>query len=566
MNARGPKVRRAIAGCAVAGLMGAAGAGFAQSGAEWTVFGGDFANTRYSALDGIHTGNVADLRVSWIRSLGSAESQESTPLVIDGTMYVSTSSGPDSVFALDPATGAVKWRYRPELPDDYKATVCCGLANRGVAYADGRIFVGRLDAVLVALDAATGEELWSVPVMEYDKGYSLTSPPTAVKDLVITGFSGGEYGVRGALQAYRQDTGELVWKTYTVPGPGEPGNETWLGDSWKTGGGTVWYVGSYDPELNLVYYGTSNAAPWGGHTRGNDSSDIGAYTNLHTASQLAFDVDTGEIVWSYQMTPSDVWDYDGVNEGVLVDLALGNETVPSLLKADRNGFFYILHRATGELLSAEPYVFANWASHVDKTTGMPVENPEFRPRLDSWANDVCPNLIGGKNWQPMSYSPDTGLVYMPNFNMCMDIANRQQAFSEGNFYLASEFDLAKGGEGGYLGEFVAYNPVTREKAWRIEEDLPFLGGAMTTAGGLVFYGTPAGELKALDAATGELLWSFQVGTGINTSPVTYTLDGAQHLAVVAGSLVGPPSFFGEIGERVMDASPVGGLVVAFTLD
>jgi alcohol dehydrogenase (cytochrome c)/methanol dehydrogenase (cytochrome c) subunit 1 len=546
-------------------LIVAAGSAQAESGSEWTIYGGDYANTRYSSLDQITTENVGTLRAAWIRSLGSSESQEATPLVINGTMYIPTSSGPASVFALNAKTGVVKWRYEPELPDDYKATVCCGLANRGVAYANGRIFVGRLDAILVALDAKTGEELWSVPVQEYAKGYSLTSPPTTVKDLVITGFSGGEFGVRGALQAYKQDTGELVWKTYTIPGTGEPGNETWKGDSWKTGGGTIWYVGSYDAELNLIYYGTSNAAPWGGQTRGHDSSDIGEYTNKHSASQLAFDVDTGEIVWSYQMTPSDVWDYDGVNEGILADLKIGNSTVPTLLKADRNGFFYVMNRKSGELVSARHYVLTNWASHVDKGSGMPVEDEAYRPQLDKWARNVCPNLIGGKNWQPMSYSKQTGLIYMPTFNMCMDIANRDQEFKEGNFFLASEFDLAIAGPGDNLGEFVAYDPITGEKAWGIKEDLPFLGGAMTTAGGLVFYGNPAGDLKAVNARTGEILWNFPVGTGITQSPVTYLADGKQYIAVVAGRLVGPPSFFGEIGQRVIDASPTGGVVVAFEL-
>ena len=559
-------IRRGLMACAFGvSLVAGAGLAYADSGTEWNIYGGDAANTRYSILDQINTGNVANLRPAWIRSLASTESQEATPLVIGDTMYVSTSSGPAYVFALDAANGSVKWTYQPELPDDYKATVCCGLANRGVTYANGKIFFGQLDAKLVALDAGTGEVAWSVTVQEYAKGYSITSPPTAVKDLIVVGFSGGEYGVRGSLQAYKQDTGELVWKTYTIPGVGEPGNETWVGDSWKTGGGTIWYVGSYDAELNLIYYGTSNAAPWGGQTRGNDSSDIGAYTNLHTASQLAFDADTGEIVWSYQMTPSDVWDFDGVNEAILADLTLGNTTVPALMKADRNGFFYILNRENGELLSAQHYVLTNWASHVDKVTGMPVEDPTYRPQLDKWAYNICPNLIGGKNWEPMSYSRQTGLIYIPSFNLCMDIANRDQEFVEGNFYLASEFDLSVAGPGGYLGELMAYDPITQNRVWGIKESLPFLGGAMSTAGGLVFYGNTAGDLKAVDARTGSVLWSFPVGTGISQSPITYMVGGRQFLAVVAGRLVGPPSFFGEIGERVIAASPVGGVVVAFEL-
>jgi len=543
-----------------------AASALAQAGNEWSVYGGDSANTRYSALSQINTGNVKKLSVAWIRSLGSLESQESTPLVVNGTMYVTTSTGPKHVFALDARSGAIRWKYDPELPGDYMATVCCGLDNRGAAYANGKLFVGRLDAKLVALDASTGKELWIATVQDYRKGHAITSPPTVYKNLVVTGIAGGEYGVRGFVEAFDQSTGKSVWKTYTIPGPGEPGNDTWKGDSWKTGGGSTWYVGSYDPKLNLVYWGTGNAGPWGGQTRGNDSSDVLPYTNQWTASQLAFDADTGRIVWGYQMTPNDVWDYDGINEGVLADLSIGGSKQPVLMKADRNGFFYVLNRQSGKLLSAEPFVYVNWAKGVDLNTGMPIENPTKRPRLGVWARDVCPNLIGGKNWEPMSYSAQTGLVYLPTFNMCMDIANKEEEYNPGKFYLASEFDLGKhGNEGKHLGEFIAWDPVANKKVWGIKEDLPFLGGALSTAGGLVFYGNVHGELKAVDARSGNVLWKFNVGTGILQSPVTYTLDGKQYLAVVAGRLKGPPSFFGKMGQSFIDASPEGGTLVVFEL-
>jgi len=543
-----------------------AASALAQAGNEWSVYGGDSANTRYSALNQVNTGNVKKLSVAWIRSLGSLESQESTPLVVNGTMYVTTSTGPRHVFALDARSGAIRWRYDPELPGDYMATVCCGLDNRGAAYANGKLFVGRLDAKLVALDASTGKELWIATVQDYRKGHAITSPPTVYKNLVVTGIAGGEYGVRGFVEAFDQNTGKSVWKTYTIPGPGEPGNDTWKGDSWKTGGGSTWYVGSYDPKLNLVYWGTGNAGPWGGQTRGNDSSDVLPYTNQWTASQLAFDADTGRIVWGYQMTPNDVWDYDGINEGVLADLSIGGSKQPVLMKADRNGFFYVLNRQSGKLLSAEPFVYVNWAKGVDLNTGMPIENPTKRPRLGVWARDVCPNLIGGKNWEPMSYSAQTGLVYLPTFNMCMDIANKEEEYNPGKFYLASEFDLGKhGNEGKHLGEFIAWDPVANKKVWGIKEDLPFLGGALSTAGGLVFYGNVHGELKAVDARSGNVLWKFNVGTGILQSPVTYTVDGKQYLAVVAGRLKGPPSFFGKMGQSFIDASPEGGTLVVFEL-
>ncbi len=546
-------------------MIASAGSSFAESGKEWTVYGGDYENTRYSSLNQINKDNVKNLRVEWIHSLGSTHSQENTPLIIGGKMYVSTSAGPAYVFALDAKTGKLLWTHQPEMPDDYHSIVCCGHANRGLTYANGKIFMGRLDGVLVALNADTGEELWQVAVMPYKDGFSLTSAPLAVKDMIITGLSGGEYGVRGSLQAYKQDTGELVWKTYTIPGPGEPGNDTWKGESWKTGGAAPWYIGSYDAELNLIYYGTSNAAPWGGHTRGNDSSDIGQYTNLYTASQLAINPDTGKIMWHYQMTPSDVWDYDGVNEPVLVDLTINGVKVPALIKADRNGFFYVLNRTNGDLISAEPYVHVNWASHVDLETGRPVENPKYRPQLDKWAKGVCPNLIGGKNWPPMSFSKQTNLVYIPTFDMCMDLVNREQKFVKGTFYLAQEFDLGVAGPTGTLAEFVAWDPIAQKKVWGIKEDLPFLGGALTTAGGLVFYGNAHGQLKAVDAKSGEILWSFKAGSGINQGAVTYEIDGKRYVAAVSGRLVGPPSFFGEIGERVSAATPPGGNLIVFSL-
>ena len=538
---------------------------WAQSGNEWTMYGGDYANTRYSTLNQINTGNVSRLRVKWLRSLGSLESQEATPIVVGETMYVSTSTGPKYVFALNAKDGTVKWKYEPEMPSDVFATVCCGLDSRGVAYANGKVFVTRLDAKLVALDANTGKELWTQTVVDYKSGHAITSPPVVYKDVVVTGFAGGEYGVRGAVQAYKQNTGELVWKTYTIPGAGEPGNDTWKDDSWKTGGGSTWYVGSYDPKLNLLYWGTSNAGPWGGHTRSTDNSQYGQYTNVHTASQLAFDADTGKIVWAYQMTPADVWDYDAVNEAVLADVSIGGQKTPALMKADRNGFFYVLDRETGKLVSAEPFVEVNWATRIDKATGRPIEDPEKRPRLNRWARNVCPNLFGGKNWEPMSYSRQTGLAYIPSFNLCMDIAGKTEDYTPGKFYLASEFDLDKAGTGGHLSELKAWDPVKQTAAWGIKEDLPFLGGAMSTAGGLVFYGNTHGVLKGVDAKTGDVLWKFNVGTGILQSPMTYAVDGKQYLAVVAGRVKGPPSFLGQIGQKVIDASPEGGVLVVFEL-
>jgi alcohol dehydrogenase (cytochrome c) len=554
-------------------LTGAAVAAMAMSGtalaqAEWQHYGNDQSNTRYSSLDQINTGNVKNLKAAWAHSLGTSDSQESSPIIIGDTMYVTSSTGPRYVFALDAKTGEKKWAYQPELPADYMATVCCGLDNRGVAVANGKVFFGRLDAKLEALDAKTGKRLWTVTVADYKTGHAITSPPLVVKDLVITGIAGGEYGIRGFVVAYKQSTGEQVWKTYTIPGPGEPGNDTWKGDSWKTGGGSTWGVGAYDAKRNLVFWSTSNAGPWGAQTRGTDSSNFGQYSNVWTSSQLALDADTGKIAWGYQYTPHDAWDYDGINEAVLTDLNIGGKQVPALMHADRNGFFYVLNRDTGKLVAADPFVTVNWATHVDLATGRPVEaaNNEKRPQLGKWARNVCPNLIGGKNWSPMSYSKQTGLVYLPAFNMCMDIANREEEYTPGKFYLASEFDLGKAGAtGSNLGEFIAWDPVAQKKAWSIEEENMWASGAMSTAGGLVFYGNINGMFKAVDAKTGKVLWQFRVGTGITQSAVTYSIDGKQYVAVVAGRLKGPPSFFGKIGQKMMDQSPEGGILMVFSL-
>ena len=549
-------------------LVGAGSTAIAQSGNEWTTYGGDYANTRYSTLDQINTGNVSKLKVAWIHSLGALETQEATPLVVGDTMYVSSSTGPKHVFALNAKTGKMKWKHDPELPGDYMATVCCGLDSRGVAYADGLVFFGTLTARLIAIDAKTGEEKWNTAVADYKKGHAITSPPLVYKNVVVTGIAGGEYGIRGFIQAHDQKTGKLLWKTYTIPGSGEPGNETWKGDSWKTGAGSTWGVGSYDPKLNLIYWSTSNAGPWGGTTRGNDSIDIGPYTNLWTASQLAFDADTGKIVWGYQWTPNDVWDYDGINEAVLTDIDIGGQKTPALLHADRNGFFYVLNRQTGKLIAADPFVTVNWATHVDLKTGRPVEaaNNEKRPQKGKWARNVCPNLVGGKNWSPMSHSAQTGLTYLPAFNMCMDIANKEEEYSPGKFYLASEFNLdMAGATGAHLGEFMAWDPVAKKKVWSIKEDLMFVSGAMSTAGGLVFYGNQQGEVKAVDAKNGNVLWQFHMGTGIIQSPMTYSIGGKQYLAVVAGRSKGPPSFFGKTGQRVVDASPEGGILAVFEI-
>ena len=546
-------------------LAGVASPVAAQTGATWGVYGGDNANTRYSTLNQINATNVARLKVAWALQLGSLRSQESTPILVGDLLYVTSSHGPKNVFAADARTGEVKWRYSPEVPAGIEQYACCDVNNRGVAHANGKIFVGRLDGHLVALDAKTGKELWKSQVIDHTSGSVITSPPIVVKNLVITGFGGGEYGVRGYITAFDQATGREVWKLYTVPGPGEPGNDTWKGDSWKFGGGVAWHIGSYDPALNLLYYGTSNPSPWGAAIRGNDSSNIDPYSNLYTASTLAINPDTGKIVWHYQTTPHDAWDYDGVNELVLVDLDIKGQKTPVALKADRNGFFYVLDRRNGKLLSAEKFVDLNWAKSIDMTTGRPVENADKRPRLGFRAKDICPNLIGGKNWMPMSYSFQTGLVYLPTMNLCMDLEGTQPQYKRGAFYLAVEFDLGKSGPGGHLGEVMAWDPVKQQKVWGNKDELLFMGGMLSTAGGLVFHGDLKGWFKALDAKTGRTLWQFQTGSGVSAAPMTYELGGKQYLAVVSGRTFAIPAFFGPIGEKMVAASAEGATLFVFEL-
>ena len=550
---------------AFAAALGAASLASAQS---WPVYGGDTGNQRYSQGSQITPANVSKLNVKWALQLGSNRSQESSPILVGDTLYVTSSFGPKNVFAVNAKTGEVRWKWSPEMPKGVEQYACCDVNSRGVAYNDGKIFVGRLDAKVTALDAKTGKEVWTQTVVDYTQGSVITSPPTVAKNVIITGFGGGEYGVRGALVALDQSTGKEVWRTYTVPVGNEKNADTWKGDTGKTGGGAAWNVGSYDPKLNLVYYGTSNPGPWTAIVRGNDSSDIGKFTNLYTASVIAMNPDTGNIVWHYQFTPHDAWDYDGVNELVFADLPVEGKATPVIMQANRNGFFYVIDRANGKLVSAKNFVPTNWATGIDLKTGMPIEtaNNEKRPRLKKWAKDICPNLVGGKNWMPMSYNPKTGLVYIPTMNLCMDLEGIQEEYKRGQFYLGVNFDLDKPGPGGYLGGLKAWDPVAQKEVWFNKDDLPFNGGTMTTTTGLVFAGDIKGMFRAMDAKTGKELWKFNTGSGISAAPISYTLDGKQYVAVTSGRTQSMPAFFGKIGEKMVAASPEGGTLYVFSLN
>lgn len=553
----------------IAALTGAVFAASAASAQNWPVYGGDSGNTRFSPSTQINTSNVKSLKVQWALQLGTLRSQESTPILVGDTLLVTSSFGPKNTFAVNAKTGEVKWRYSPDIPKGIDQFACCDVNNRGVSYSDGKVYVGRLDGNVAALDIKTGKELWVSKVVDYTQGSVITSPPTVAGKVVVTGYGGGEYGARGALVGLDPATGKEVWRTWTVPGAGEKGSETWKGDSNKNGGAAAWNIGSYDPKLNLVYYGTSNPSPWSAVVRGNDSSNIGPYTNLYSASVLAINPDDGKIVWHYQFTPHDAWDYDGVNELVFADLPMDGKKVPVIMQANRNGFFYVLDRANGKLLSAKQFVDGvNWATGVDMKTGMPIEAPgnAKRPGMGRKASNVCPNLIGAKNWMPMSWDAQTGLVYIPTINLCMDMEGIAGDYKRGQFFLNVNFDLAKQGAGGYMGGVKAWDPVKQQTVWMNKDDLFYSGGMLSTAGGVVFHGDLKGMFKALDAKTGKELWKFNTGSGITAAPMTYTLDGKQYVAVVSGRTLSIPAFFGPLGEKMVDASPEGGALFVFALN
>ena len=569
----GLRSRSIFAGISLAALLLAASSGARANDSVvkavsdpngWAIAGHDYGNTRFSPLKQITSDNVGKLQLAYSLSLASLRSNESSPVVVGDTLYVSSSWGPKNVYAVNAATGVQKWLYQPDIPDDVLQYACCDVNNRGVSYADGKIFVGRLDGKLTALDAATGKELWTSTVVDYKQGSVITSPPLIVRDKVITGFGGGEYGVRGALLAFDVKTGKQLWQSFTVPAPGEPGSETWKGDTGLHGGGAAWLVGSYDAKTDTVYWGTSNPGPWNTGVRSTGDGNFGKLTNLYTASTLAIDPNTGKIKWHIQGTPADAWDYDGVNELLLADLKIGGASTPVLMKADRNGFFFVANRETGKVISAEKYVFANWAKKWDVNTMRAEEDPDKRPGPGHPAKDICPNLIGGKNWQPMSFNPQTGLVYIPTNNVCMDWGVSDVSYKRGVFYLGAEFPT-KEGPGGFLGELVAWDPVANKKVWGVKEDLPFNGGTLSTGGNLVFSGNLHGDFRAFDAKTGKVLWSKNLGTGIGAGPVTYSVGGKQYVAIVVGRTAALPAFLGEVGKKMVAAAPEGGALFVFSL-
>jgi alcohol dehydrogenase (cytochrome c) len=498
---------------------------------QWTMQNKNYASTRYSGLDQVTTDNVKNLKVSWSFSTGVLRGHEGGPLVVGNTMYVHTPF-PNIVYALDlTKEGApVKWKYVPKQDPKVIPVACCDTVNRGLAYANGKIFQNQLDTTTVALDAETGKELWKVKQGDYKDGETITAAPIVIKDKVISGVSGGEFGVRGYVTANDVNTGKRIWRMYST-GPeaevGFPGSEeTWKGDEWKRGGGTTWGWYSYDPQLNLLYYGSGNPGSWNPDQRPGD--------NKYSMTIFARDPDTGKAKWVFQKTPHDRWDYDGINEMVLIDITIKGQPRKVLANFDRNGFAYMLDRTTGELLAADPFVTVNWAKGVDLKTGRPIENPEKQTSSQRNTKDICPSAMGGKNQQPVAFSPRTNLIYVPTNNLCMDYEGVQVKYQAGQPYVGA-IVVSHPGPGGNRGEFIAWDPATNKKVWGVKEGLANWGGALATAGDVVFYGTMEGWLKAVNAKTGDLLWKFKTPSGIIGNPITYIgPDNKQYVAVLSG--------------------------------
>ena len=489
---------------------------------NWMMYSGTLDSQRYSRLDQINTDNVTELEMKWSYQIPVIDRAETVPTVVDGVMFIT--EAPSNLTAVDARTGRVYWRYDHELPEDLR--ICCGRNNRGVAILGETLFMSTLDAHLVAIDARTGNVLWDVEVADYEAGYSKTAAPLIVKDKVVTGIAGGEFGIRGFIDAYDPVTGELEWRTYAIPGPGEPGNDSWSGDSWKTGGAATWITGSYDPELNLIYWGTGNPGPdWNGDVRLGD--------NLYSDSALALNGDTGEIAWHFQFTPHDVHDYDSIQVPILADIEYQGSTRKVMMWANRNAFFYTIDRETGEFLEGEAYASQTWAQGLDPN-GRPIRVPGMAPTYEGIL--VSPPIVGATNWYSPGYSQQTGLFYVTSFDGEQEFFKRDEEYEEGERFT--------GGGGRYNQPMDAFhssiraiNPATAEIEWEFPIMPRSSAGITTTAGGIVFTGSADGYFFALDAANGEELWHISLGARVHAAPMTYAIDGQQFVTIASGNVV-----------------------------
>lgn len=512
---------------------------------DWTLAPKDHASTRYSALSQIRADNVKALKPVLNFSTGVVRGHEAAPIVAQDTMFIVTPF-PNIVYALDLARPGfpVKWRFDPKPAVSAQGVACCDVVNRGAAYADGRVFINALDNQTIALDAGTGRELWRVRLGDIGKGETMTMAPFVVKDKVLVGNSGGELGVRGWLTALDVASGRTVWRAWST-GPDKDvligpsfkpfyeqdkgkdlGVKTWPPEAWKIGGGNAWGWISYDAKLDLIYYGTGNPGPWNPEQRPGD--------NKWTSGIFARRPDTGQAVWFYQWSPHDLHDYDGVNENVLLDLTFNGKPRQVLVHPDRNGHVYVLDRATGQVISADPFVPVTTSFGVEMESGRLKYNPDKEPRAGETVRNICPVSPGGKDWQPSAWSPRTRLLYIPHQNLCQDAETYQVSYIAGTPYVGADVKMYAG-PGGHRGEFSAWDPVARKKAWQIKEHFPVWSGALATAGDVVFYGTMDGWFKAVDARTGAPLWQYKTGSGIIGQPISYQgPDGKQYIAVLSG--------------------------------
>ena len=519
---------------------------------------------RYSPLDTLNKDNVKNLVPAWAFSLGGEKQrgQETQPIIHDGIMYITGSYS--RMYAIDLKSGEEIWQYDARLPEGILP--CCDVINRGAAIYNDKVYFGTLDARIVALDAKTGDVVWRKKIDDYKAGYSYTAAPLIVDGLVVTGNSGGEFGIVGAVEARDAETGELVWKRPVIEGHmgelnGEPStmtgtlNATWPGDMWKTGGGATWLGGSYDARTNTLIFGAGNPAPWNSHLRNAGTPTEGNVgDNLYAASRIGINPENGEIKWHFQTTPREGWDYDGVNEVVAFDGPGGEQLLAS---ADRNGYFYVLDAADGGFVGGYPFVKdISWSTGLDET-GRPIFNEDNRPGNPAEAADgkkgdvifASPSFLGGKNWMPMAFSQQTGLFYVPSNEWGMDIWNEPITYKKGAAYLGAGFTI-KPNYQDHIGSLKAIDPMTGEWKWEYKNDAPLWSGVMTTAGGLVFFGTPEGKFLALDDQTGEELWSFQTGSGIVGQPVTWEQDGEQYVSIISGWGGAVPLWGGEVAKKV----------------
>lgn len=514
--------------------------------AMWMTHGRTYSEQRFSPLGKIDDGNVGGLGLAWSVDLETSRGVEATPIVVDGVMY--TTSPWSILYAVDAKTGALLWKFDPEVPRDWGVHACCDVVNRGAAVWRGKVFIGTIDGRLISVDAESGAVLWSVNTIDRDQPYTITGAPRVIKGKVLIGNGGAEFGVRGYISAYDADAGTLDWRFYTVPGNPAEGFEnaamekaaaTWNGEWWKLGGGgTVWDSMAYDPDLNLLYIGVGNGSPWNQRIRSPGGGD-----NLFLSSVVALNPDTGDYVWHYQTTPGETWDYTATQHIILADIEIEGTIRKVLMQAPKNGFFYVLDRQSGELISAENYVPINWATHVDLKTGRPVETPAAR-YPDGQASLTLPGPYGGHNWHPMSYSASTGLVYIPALEipyLYSDDSDMDRPRGTWNLgvnavmaALPTEAAQRAAIKPLLKGHLAAWDPVRQKEVWRVHHKGPWNGGVLSTAGNLVFQGTADGRFVAYRADNGEVLWSSPTHTGVVAAPITYEIDGEQYVTIMAG--------------------------------